>query len=72
MTHSYTWSHGIDNASSLRNNGTGNIYDSRLDRGNSDTDIRHRYVGSVIYDLPFFKGRPESCATFWAAGMSRP
>ena len=57
MTHSYTWSHGIDNASSLRNNGTGNIYDSRLDRGNSDTDIRHRYVGSVIYDLPFFRGK---------------
>jgi Carboxypeptidase regulatory-like domain/TonB-dependent Receptor Plug Domain len=56
MTHSYTWSHGIDDASSLRTNGTGNIYDARLDRGNSDTDIRHRYVGTLIYDLPFFKG----------------
>jgi hypothetical protein len=56
MSHSYTWSHGIDNASSLRTNGTGNIYNSRMDRANSDTDIRHRYVGTVIYDLPFFKG----------------
>lgn len=56
MSHSYTWSHGIDNASSLRTNGVGNLYNGRLDRASSDTDIRHRYVGTVIYDLPFFKG----------------
>src|SRR5205823_5616485 len=49
-------SHGIDDASSLRTNGTGNIYNARFDRGNSDTDIRHRYVGTLIYDLPFFQG----------------
>ena len=55
MTHSYTWSHGIDDTSSLRINNTGNIYDSRFDRGNSDTDIRHRYVASLTYDLPFFR-----------------
>lgn len=55
MSHAYTWAHGIDNASSLRVNGVGNIYNSRLDRGNSDTDIRHRYVGTVTYDLPFFR-----------------
>jgi hypothetical protein len=55
MTHSYTWAHGIDDTSSLRVNGVGNIYNSRLDRANSDTDIRHRYVGQLIYDLPFFK-----------------
>src|SRR5205085_8437331 len=57
MTHAYTWSHCIDNASSLRTNGTGNIYNSRLDRANSDTDIRHRYVGTLIYSLPFFSGK---------------
>src|SRR5674476_754743 len=57
MTHSYTWSHGIDDASSLRINGTGNIYNAGLDRANSDTDIRHRYVGTVIYDLPFLNGK---------------
>ncbi len=55
MTHSYTWSHGIDDTSSLRVNNTGNIYNMRMDRGNSDTDIRHRYVASLTYDLPFFK-----------------
>jgi hypothetical protein len=57
MSHSYTWSHGIDDASSLRTNGTGNIYNARLDRASSDTDVRHRYVGTVIYDLPFFKDK---------------
>ncbi len=57
MSHSYTWAHGIDNTSSLRVNNTGNIYNSRLDRGNSDTDIRHRYVAALTYDLPFFRDR---------------
>jgi hypothetical protein len=55
MTHSYTWSHSIDDASGLRINGTGNIYDRRYDRGNSEFDIRHQYVGSVIYDLPWMR-----------------
>jgi hypothetical protein len=55
MTHAYTWSHGIDNASGLRVNT--NIYDARLDRANSDTDARHRYVGTYIYEIPFMKGR---------------
>jgi len=35
-------------------NGVGNVYNAALDRGNSDTDIRHRYVGSLTYDLPFY------------------
>ncbi len=55
MTHSYTWSHSIDDASGLRTSGTGNIYNRRLDRGSSEFDLRHRYVGSLIYDLPWMK-----------------
>ncbi len=55
MTHSYTWSHAIDNSSGLRINSTGNVYDRRFDRGNAEFDIRHNYVGSVIYDLPWMK-----------------
>ena len=55
MTHSYTWSHSIDNSSGLRTNNTGNIYDRSRDRGNSEFDLRHRYVGSWIYDLPWLK-----------------
>jgi hypothetical protein len=55
MTHSYTWSHSIDDASGLRVNTTGNIYNRLGDRGNSEFDIRHLYVGSVIYDLPWMR-----------------
>jgi hypothetical protein len=55
MNHAYTWAHSIDNSSSLRINSIGNIYNRAFDRGNSDTDVRHRYVGSIVYDLPFFK-----------------
>ena len=55
MTHAYTWSHSIDDASGLRVNSTGNIYSRANDRGNSEFDIRHNYVGSVIYDLPWMK-----------------
>lgn len=55
MTHSYTWSHAIDTGSGLRVSGNGNIYNRAFDRGNAEFDIRHRYVGSFIYELPFFK-----------------
>ena len=55
MTHSYTWSHAIDDASGLRVNSTGNVYSRSFDRGNSEFDIRHQYVGSAIYALPWMK-----------------
>jgi len=52
LSNAYTYSHCIDDGSGLRHNS--NPFDARYDRGNCDTDVRHRYVGSVIYDLPFF------------------
>jgi Carboxypeptidase regulatory-like domain/TonB-dependent Receptor Plug Domain len=52
MLHSYTWSHSIDNASGLRVNG--NALNARLDRGNSEFDVRHRYTGSLVWDIPGF------------------
>ncbi|HZU26072.1 MAG TPA: TonB-dependent receptor [Bryobacteraceae bacterium] len=55
LTNSYTWAHCIDNGSGLRVNS--NPFNAALDRGNCDTDIRHSYVGSAIYELPFFKGQ---------------
>ncbi len=56
MDHSYTYSHAIDNASGLRVlPGTGNVYNRALDRGNSEFDLRHRYSGSMSYDLPWMK-----------------
>jgi len=57
MQHSYTWSHAIDEGSGLRTQGNGNIYNRAFDRGNAEFDVRHRYVGSLSYELPFAKGR---------------
>jgi len=53
MTNAYTYGHCIDDASGLRVDS--NPFSSKYDRGNCDTDIRHSYVGSVIYELPWFR-----------------
>ena len=53
LTNSYTYSHCIDNASGLRTNS--NPFNAQRDRGNCATDVRQAYVGSAIYQLPFFK-----------------
>ncbi len=53
MTHAYTWSHAIDTASGLR--GYTRPDNTRADRGNADTDVRHRYVMQYIYELPVMK-----------------
>jgi hypothetical protein len=47
----YTYSHSIDENSQF-----GDVIDFRnirLDRGNADTDVRHRMVASWNYELPF-------------------
>src|SRR5207248_1841680 len=57
-TQAYTWSHAIDEGSGLRTGagaGQGNIYNRGFDRGDAEFDIRQRYVGTVVYDLPFLK-----------------
>lgn len=64
----YTYSHAIDDISSTfsesnsGSNGIGNLgylnpYDPSLDRGNSDIDIRHRFVLSPIWNTPWYKGQ---------------
>src|SRR6185436_21037401 len=55
MLHSYTWGHSIDNASGLRV--SSNSFNAGLDRGNSEFDVRHRYSGSVVYDLPMYRSQ---------------
>ena len=51
---SYTWSHSIDDVSRTNENivvqDSNDIFSSR---GNSDFDVRHRFVVNAIYDLPF-------------------
>lgn len=60
---SYTYGHALDNSSDA-NLGSAHAGDTFRDPrhqnweyGNSDFDIRHRFVFSGIYDLPFGRGR---------------
>jgi hypothetical protein len=54
----YSWSHSIDNDSG-GSFGSPNLNPAnfQLDKGSSDFDIRHRIVASVVYELPFGKGK---------------
>jgi hypothetical protein len=57
----YTWSHAIDMLSDAFNNARGaalrptDNFNTRLDRGNADFDVRHRFVISYFYELPWLK-----------------
>jgi Carboxypeptidase regulatory-like domain len=52
---SYTWAHDLDISDNSNNGGTTmDQYDIGLDYGNSNWDIRHRFVGVASYDLPKF------------------
>ena len=58
----YTYGHSLDNSSSV-NLQSRNFSDFRWsahpewEHGNSDFDVRHRFVLSYIYELPFGRGR---------------
>lgn len=59
---SYTWSKSIDNTSGIRVQGFDtlfpqNSYCLACERALSAFDVRHRFVTSVLYDLPVGKGR---------------
>ncbi len=58
----YTYSHSLDTASSasLGSLNNGDFQDQRYPNanyGNSDFDVRHRFVFSYVYDLPFGRGK---------------
>jgi hypothetical protein len=55
MTQAYTWAHTIDNASGL--SVSSRIDSAKADRGNSEQDIRMRYVGSWTWEAPWMKGQ---------------
>ena len=72
---SYTWSHTLDICSDTNNSGqTMNPYNWRLDYGNSNWDLRHKFVASYVYELPFFRtseGFVRAIAAGWTiAGIS--
>lgn len=59
---SYTWAKSIDETSGIRvNDGDTlfpqNSYCMRCERGLSTFDTRHRFVTSLLYDLPIGRGR---------------
>jgi Carboxypeptidase regulatory-like domain/TonB dependent receptor len=59
---SYTYAHALDDASSaalgsLNNGDFRDQTDPSLEYGNSDFDVRHRFVFSYIYQLPFGNGK---------------
>jgi len=62
MQLSYTYSHCLDDGSGtygLEEGATGQLdpYDPRYDYGNCGYDLRHNFVGNVIYQLPFHGNR---------------
>ena len=57
MQANYTWSHTLDVSSDSNNSGAPmDPYDWRRDYGNSNWDIRHRFVATYVYDIPLFSG----------------
>ena len=57
---SYTYAHAIDNISSTfsESNNNANLglldpFDPKIDKGNSDFDLRHHFVFSGTWDIPF-------------------
>ncbi len=55
MSHAYTWGHSIDTASGLRV--SSRIDNSLADRGNSEQDVRQRYVMSYRWEFPWMRGQ---------------
>jgi hypothetical protein len=56
MLASYTWSHTLDVTTDSNGGGAPmNPYNWRADYGNANWDIRHRFIASISYDIPFLK-----------------
>ena len=70
---SYTWGKLIDDASTTvgflgQAGAQQNAYDRASDRSISSQDIKHRFVTSFVYDLPFGQGR--SIGNSWTGPLN--
>jgi Carboxypeptidase regulatory-like domain/TonB-dependent Receptor Plug Domain len=52
----YTYSHSIDDSSDRSDGGFVDSYDPGRTRASSNFDMRHNFVASYVYNLPFFRG----------------
>jgi hypothetical protein len=60
LTGAYTWSHAIDEVSDLFDTAGGtalpqNSFDRAAERASAAFDVRHRFVYSVLWDMPFWR-----------------
>ena len=66
---SYTWSHTLDVSTDSNGGGAPMYpYNWRLDYGNSNWDLRHRFVGSAVYEIPFLKDSSNPVVKYAVAG----
>jgi len=69
---SYTFSKSIDTTSNDGNSGTGsgarNPFDQAADKGLSDFDVESRFVGSFLWELPFFRRTSSGSKRLWLGG----
>jgi len=57
---SYTWSHALDNVQEQFGSGGGNFQSTKdlsSAKGNTNFDMRHRFVSGAVYELPVGRGR---------------
>jgi hypothetical protein len=71
---SYTYSKSIDNTSGVRVQGFDTLFPQnsnclQCDRGLSSFNVQHRFVTSVLYDLPAGKGRALDLKNMFANGI---
>jgi Carboxypeptidase regulatory-like domain/TonB dependent receptor len=67
----YTWSHSLDQG--LYSTGGGaivNPYNGNADYGNSNDDIRHRFIGNYVWQMPFFSSASNMILRTVASGWS--
>ncbi len=81
LTVNYTWSHSLDNLSSTFSEIYGGLsgdyylgyidpFNPKLDYGNSDFDVRQRFVVSGVWDLPWMKNSSNAIARNVLGGWS--
>ncbi len=73
---SYAWSHVIGDARGVTGSGDApgsnlrfvlDPLDYKRERGNGGQDMRHRFIGSGVYELPF--GRGKGIGSNWGKGV---